>query len=66
MDQHKGMSPIVNEEGCSACGVCVEICPRSAITIEEGVSRINRDLCVGLRRVHDGVHNLLYRIRLEK
>jgi len=47
MDQHKGMSPIVNEEGCSACGVCVEICPRSAITIEEGVSRINRDLCVG-------------------
>jgi hypothetical protein len=47
MDQHKGMSPIVNEEGCSACGVCVEICPRSAITIEEGVSRIDRDLCVG-------------------
>jgi uncharacterized Fe-S center protein len=47
MDIHKGMSPIVNEGECSACGVCVEICPRSAITIEEGVSRINRDLCVG-------------------
>jgi len=46
-DQHKGMGPIVNEEGCSACGVCVEICPRGAITIEDGVSRINRDLCAG-------------------
>jgi uncharacterized protein len=46
-DQHKGMRPIVNERGCSACGVCMGVCPSSAITIEEGVSCINRDLCVG-------------------
>lgn len=46
-DQHMGMRPIVDVQGCSACGVCVEVCPRSAITIEGGASRINRDLCVG-------------------
>jgi len=47
MDQHKGMKPIVNEAGCVACGVCLEVCPRGAITLEEGVSRIGRDLCAG-------------------
>ncbi|MEI7826939.1 MAG: DUF362 domain-containing protein [Euryarchaeota archaeon] len=47
MEQHKGISPIVDVDGCSACGVCVEVCPHSAITIEGGASRINRDLCVG-------------------
>jgi hypothetical protein len=47
MDQHIGMKPIVNEEGCAACGVCLEVCPRGAIALEEGVSRINRDLCSG-------------------
>jgi len=47
MDQHKGMLPIVNEASCVACGVCVEVCPRGAITIEEGVSHINRELCAG-------------------
>jgi uncharacterized Fe-S center protein len=47
MDPHKGMTPIVDEAGCVACGVCIEACPRGAITLENGVSRINRDLCAG-------------------
>ena len=47
IDQHKGMLPIVDEAGCVACGVCVEVCPRGAISLEDGVSHINRDLCAG-------------------
>jgi uncharacterized Fe-S center protein len=46
-EQHKGMNPIVDVEKCSACGVCVGVCPRSAISIEAGASYINYDLCVG-------------------
>jgi hypothetical protein len=47
MDQHKGMLPVVNEDGCVACGVCVEVCPRGAMSLENGVAHINRDLCAG-------------------
>jgi len=46
-DQHKGMKPIVDVQKCSACGVCVGVCPRSAISIEAGAPRINYDRCVG-------------------
>src|SRR5659263_559195 len=46
-DQHKGMNPIVDVDKCSACGVCIGVCPRSAISIEAGASSINYDLCVG-------------------
>jgi uncharacterized Fe-S center protein len=46
-DQHKGMKPIVDVQKCSACGVCVGVCPRSAITIQDGASHINHDRCVG-------------------
>ncbi|MGZ7134102.1 MAG: DUF362 domain-containing protein [Halobacteriota archaeon] len=46
-DQHKGMSPIVDMQWCIACGVCLEVCPQSAITIEGGAVRIDYNLCVG-------------------
>ena len=33
---------------CVACGCCMKVCPRSAITVPKGVfAEINRDLCVG-------------------
>jgi uncharacterized protein len=46
-DQHKGMKPVVDVQKCTACGVCMGVCPCSAITIEESASRIDYDLCVG-------------------
>jgi uncharacterized protein len=46
-DQHKGMKPIVNDQTCASCGVCVEVCPRAAVTIERGASQIDNDRCVG-------------------
>lgn len=38
----------VNIRECVACGCCIKVCPKSAITIPKGVyAEVNRDLCVG-------------------
>ena len=39
----------VNQEKCKECesASCVKFCPTGAITIEEGVAKIDKDLCVG-------------------
>ncbi|MDE7013057.1 MAG: 4Fe-4S binding protein [Kineothrix sp.] len=38
----------VNTRECVACGCCIKVCPKSAITVPEGVyAEVNRDLCVG-------------------
>lgn len=35
-------------EYCVACGSCVKVCPRSAISIWKGVvAQVDKDLCVG-------------------
>ena len=39
---------VVSTKECGACGCCMKVCPRSAITVPKGVfAEINRDLCVG-------------------
>ncbi len=39
---------VVSTKECVACGCCMKVCPRSAITVPKGVlAEINRDLCVG-------------------
>lgn len=30
---------------CINCGICVEICPQNAISVDEGVYKINNELC---------------------
>jgi heterodisulfide reductase subunit A len=37
----------VNEEMCSGCGLCISVCPYSAIELEEGKAKINEVLCKG-------------------
>lgn len=37
----------VNEEICSGCGLCVSVCPYTAIVLEEGKAKINEALCKG-------------------
>lgn len=33
---------------CVACGCCMKVCPRNAISIAKGIyAEINGDLCVG-------------------
>ena len=37
----------VNEDICSGCGLCVSVCPYSAIDLEEEKAKINEALCKG-------------------
>jgi uncharacterized Fe-S center protein len=39
--------PFTIPDQCSGCGMCVEICPKTAITIEKEKSVIDRNLCIG-------------------
>ncbi|MEY8391227.1 4Fe-4S dicluster domain-containing protein [Lachnospiraceae bacterium] len=33
---------------CVACGCCIKVCPRNAISIPHGVyANINKELCIG-------------------
>jgi len=38
----------VSAEDCAACGCCVKVCPRAAITVPHGVCAVvDADRCVG-------------------
>ncbi|MDK2975418.1 MAG: uncharacterized protein PWP08_1789 [Methanofollis sp.] len=39
--------PYSIQERCIGCGKCLEVCPKSAITLVEAKSVIDRDLCIG-------------------
>lgn len=45
-DQHS-TRPVVNTKKCTACGKCISICPRDAVSIVDGKAFINKELCVG-------------------
>jgi Fe-S-cluster-containing hydrogenase component 2 len=35
----------IDEERCTGCGLCVEACPTAAISLMDGVARIEQTLC---------------------
>jgi Fe-S-cluster-containing hydrogenase component 2 len=37
----------IDEEKCTACGLCLDACPQGAITLGEGGATIDQDLCAG-------------------
>lgn len=38
----------VNIQECVACGCCIKVCPKNAITVPKGIyAKIDPDLCVG-------------------
>jgi len=39
--------PFTITDRCSGCGTCAEVCPKTAITIEQKKSVIDRDACIG-------------------
>lgn len=39
---------VVSIRECVACGCCVKVCPRQAISVPKGIcAEISRELCVG-------------------
>ena len=39
---------IVNTRACVACGCCMKVCPKNAITIPKGIhAEIDKERCVG-------------------
>jgi len=45
--------PWVNEEMCVGCGVCVEECPVSAMSMVNDTARIDDEECIRCGRCHD-------------
>ena len=46
--ESQSFSPVLmyREDSCVGCGACYKACPNGAVSIIEGVCRINRDLCI--------------------
>lgn len=39
---------VINIRECVACGCCIKVCPKNAISIPKGIyAVIDRELCVG-------------------
>lgn len=39
---------VVSIRECVACGCCIKVCPRNAISVPRGIyAKINEELCVG-------------------
>ena len=47
LHMHSNVSPVINKEPCTGCGICVKNCDFDAITIIDGKAEINPDKCVG-------------------
>ncbi|MFH1478240.1 MAG: DUF362 domain-containing protein [Candidatus Omnitrophota bacterium] len=47
--QHSSLKPQVIQKKCTACGLCIKICPVNAITSDKDTSKaaIDRSICVG-------------------
>ena len=44
---HHGSRPIFSKEKCAYCGVCAEVCPFGAITVENNTWKQNMNKCFG-------------------
>jgi len=45
--------PWVNEEMCTACGICVDECPVGAMSMQNDVAHITNDECIRCGHCHD-------------
>ncbi len=45
--QHSSLKPTISTKKCVLCGLCMEICPASAISEASGKVFINSGLCIG-------------------
>ena len=38
---------IIDETRCSGCGLCLNVCPYNAITMDKGIAKVSTILCRG-------------------
>ena len=38
---------VVDEQECTGCGICADVCPAEAISLVDGVANIDKDACTG-------------------
>ena len=41
------MHPVIDQDSCIACGMCVDTCPCGVLEIEDVATVVNGDECVG-------------------
>ena len=39
------MIPVIDEERCTGCGNCVEVCPPQALSLKQDKASLREDLC---------------------
>ena len=39
------MAAKIDSEKCTGCGVCVDVCPLEAISLNDGIAVIDEDTC---------------------
>ena len=40
--------PVIDEEECIGCGICVDACPQEVLDVPRGVCEVvNEDSCIG-------------------
>ena len=39
------MIPLIDEDTCTGCRQCIEVCPPQAIVLEDGKARIEEEFC---------------------
>ncbi len=44
---HADVVPKLDEEACTACGDCVDVCGEDAVVVEEGVAQFDLEACIG-------------------
>ena len=51
MSEKKKKLAWVDRTLCAACGACMKVCPKKAITIYKGLyARVAEDLCIGCKK----------------
>lgn len=46
-DKGKRATAVIHRETCTGCGVCVDVCPNGAISLQNGLAQVRDDVCTG-------------------